>query len=193
MKSKIINPQVFYKDFRNLFDSNAKNPNYFIPNKRQKIGMREWTAAIEKTMHDIEKNYNMNLKGHHKKNPRASEMEFLCVDYNFFDGRENLDDLSESNFPIISVEHENKPKRERIIYNFNKLINLRSQLKVLICYLNKNEDKKELVRELAEFVKNTNFLRDDRFLLIIGNSAMLKNSEEFEGFIIYPSGFWKAT
>ena len=113
------------------------------------------------------------------------------MDYNFFEKEENLNELHVNNFPIISVEHENVAKRDRIIYNFNKLINLRSQLKVLICYLPIKEDKIKLIREFADFFKNMNARYDDKYLIIIGNSTMC-SSDEFEGFTIYPTGFWKA-
>ena len=188
MRSRILYPEIFYKDFKDFFDNKKRLCEL---NKVGKIGMQEWTSAIERTMEHIAEKNSIKKRGHNKKNSRKSKAELLCVDYNFFEKEENLNELHVNNFPIISVEHENVAKRDRIIYNFNKLINLRSQLKVLICYLPIKEDKIKLIREFADFFKNMNARYDDKYLIIIGNSTMC-SSDEFEGFTIYPTGFWKA-
>ena len=146
-------------------------------------------------MHNIENKNNIFLKGHHKKDNNVHTEEFLCVDFNFFRKEPYLhEELSVNNLPIISVEHENKPAR--IKYNFNKLVNLQTQIKVLICYVNNNInnnelilDKKKLIREFAKF-RSSKSSDKSKFLIIIGNTEM-SDSEEFDGFVIYPSGSWK--
>ena len=182
-----MKPELFFEDFLYFFDKNKATSKYFRSNGKTGISYKEWTAGIEKIMRDIGNNNNIYVKGHHTKNTHAHTEELLCVDFNFFEVKPDLYELTENNLPIISVEHENKP--DRIKYNFNKLVNLQTQLKVLICYENDNFDNRELIREFAEFISEY-LLDESKFLIIIGNTKM-SDSEEFYGFVIYPSGFWK--
>ena len=188
MKRRILKSENFFKDFKHFFKKNKATYKYFKSNDFNFIPYSEWTAGIEKIMQDISKKNNIYVKGHHTKNRYAHTEELLCVDFNFFRKEPDLyGELTKNNLPIISVEHENAP--DRIKYNFNKLVNLQTQLKVLICYVNENFDNRELIRELAEFISES-LLDESKYLIIIGNTKM-SEYEEFDGFVIYPSGFWK--
>lgn len=187
--SNIQDPKKFYELFLKCFCSVWNSPSYF---KGKDIIHNEWTCGIEEVIHCMQQkegHRGIVSWGHHRKRKSETRPEFLCIDHHFYDTSDeevNLWQLNKSNFPLVSLEHENNGSDRAIIYNFNKLINVLSPLKVLVGYPNDERDK--MVLELSKFLRDNDTPVNGKILLIFGTREMLNDVKDFRGYVLYPSG-----
>ena len=154
----MMDAHTFSKQFLELFPEKFK-----LMHERESDGDLEYVYSTEFT-----DGINGIMKILAEKNNLQLETEFLNVDYTFFvEGNYNM---------RIAVEHENITKGKRRIYNFKKLINVNSPLKVLICYYKKNQNPEKI----SAFYKNK-FEKygqiNSEFLLLIGEAEMEEKEE----------------
>jgi len=166
-KAKELSKQVKYLEIRQNYEledslmeglvRQAPITDFFLNFKKTK----------EETFNSLDKRVRYDIRRAEKNNLQL-ETEFLNVDYTFFvEGNYNM---------RIAVEHENITKGKRRIYNFKKLINVNSPLKVLICYYKKNQNPEKI----SAFYKNK-FEKygqiNSEFLLLIGEAEMEEKEE----------------
>ena len=141
----------------------------------------EWTRFMVKVMKLIGKKTNNYVISKDPDNKRDSG-EYLNIDALFIDNLAydnwNSEDWDPPVLPSAAVELENNDSFEKITYCLWKILCLRAEVRVLICY-QKNEAKiAALKRHLEDTIKSRNLMeRDEEELFIIIGDENKENAE----------------
>lgn len=169
-----MNAREFYKLFRENFSkegNEAVNRAYEDKNKDEKkiLNHRQWTVLIADVLE------NMRLKSGYEK---ETELKIAGgrIDEKWLMGRE-----------AIYIEHENSDSVDNIVQKEVKnLLNADSDLRVLITYFEKQEDRRLLKARIKEKLNDEKRGKDFEFLLIMGLEP-LEDPEDWEAYLFEPS------
>ena len=142
----------------------------------------EWTKFMAKVMKAMEKKTNWRVISRDSEERRDSG-EYLNIDAMFLDksaypSNWNIGDWDPYILPSAVVEHENDYGFEKIAYCLWKIVCIRAEVRVLICYQNNKEKIDSLTKYLEKIVKKSKLMEkvQGELFVIIGNDEEKKSS-----------------
>ena len=137
----------------------------------------EWTEFMMKVMRKMGQEIGCHIAGKNSEVKKYSG-EYLNIDAMFIDNSAYDDWLYPEDWdppvlPSAVVELENQYDIKWITYCLWKILCIRAEMRVLICYQSNTEKVESLRKYLEETIRNRNLMKDVKgeLLVIIGNSS----------------------
>lgn len=139
----------------------------------------QWTEFLGRVLDDVAKQINCYVeRRRQKKKEDEDSSEYLGIDAVFIDDFEgNFMEESDWNpvgLPRAAVELENSYEQKRISYCLWKLLCVRAQIRVLICYQGNQINVNNLKERLEDLIWQGSLMKgtDADLLVIIGNEGV---------------------
>lgn len=166
-----MNARKFYNLFRENF-SREKNPaiNRLYGDENKELTPREWTTLVAQVLE------NMRLKSGYEK---ETELKIAGgkIDGKWQKGRK-----------VIFIEHENSDSVDNILRKEVKnLLNADGDLRILITYFSRAENRTELKARIKEKLKDEKRGKNFEFLLIMGTDRWMESPDAWEAYVFEPS------
>lgn len=148
------------------------------------LSNKKWTELMKEVIQEIAERSNcycFTLKPERLRDEFHEEylgIDCIYIDKCYIDkiGQLWVEDWCPPVPPTVVIEHENEYKRGKIVYCLWKILSVRAELKILICYQSNADNVKYLADFLEKFVLNGGFMRNDdsELLILIGDDSKVK-------------------
>lgn len=152
----------------------------------------QWTEFMGRVLDHVAKKINCYVARHRqKKKEDEDSSEYLGIDAVFIDNFEyksmEESDWNPVGLPRAAVELENSYDQKRISYCLWKLLCVRAQIRVLICYQDNQVKVDNLKERLEDLIWQGSLMKgtDADLLVIIGNEGVEKEKSWSDYFSVY--------
>ena len=151
----------------------------------------EWTRFMTKVFSKTGEKINCYVQSRFTEDVKNAG-EFLNMDAMYFSNEDIKDwrsDFAPIALPPIVIEHENQYLIQKIEYCLWKILCIRAQLRILICYQDNIRDIYALKKKLEKMIERLKISNNEDVLIIIGDEKN-ENSSWPEYFNCYE---WKGS
>jgi hypothetical protein len=119
--------------------------------------------------------------------------EYFDIDALFIDNKEYENENNNWDpfvLPSAAIELENNPRHDKIAYCMWKILCIRTQLRVLICYQGSSNKISDLISCLTQVISKGNLLEgnnnnDGELLVLVGDDSLPEETEWIDYYSIY--------